>query len=282
MKKKTVRKSFLNQLEEKIQEDRISFAVYIVLRIIVLGILIRSAFNSQWESVFVCVLTLILFLLPPFVEKTFKIRLPTTLEVIAFLFIFCAEILGEINLYYEKIPIWDSMLHTVNGFLFAAVGFSLVDIFNKNKIFKFQLSPIFLAIVAFCFSMTIGVMWEFFEFMADFLLRTDMQKDFVLNSISTVLLDPARSNSTVLLNGIESTKLLLNDGSVVEFAGYIDVGLFDTMKDLFVNFIGALIFSIIGYFYVKHRGSGRIANQFIPVSIDECENVEDTENDTEA
>ena len=269
MKRKTHGKGLIKQLEEQIKDNKISFAVYVVLRIIVFGILIRSAFNSQWESVFVCVLTLILFLLPPFVEKTFKIRLPTTLEVIAFLFIFCAEILGEINLYYEKIPIWDSMLHTVNGFLFAAVGFSLVDIFNKNKIFKFQLSPIFLAIVAFCFSMTIGVMWEFFEFMADFLLKTDMQKDFVVNNLSTVLLDPAHSNSTVLINGIESTQILLKDGTTVEFAGYIDIRLFDTVKDLFVNFVGAFVFSVIGFFYVKHRGSGKIAPQFIPVSVDD-------------
>lgn len=271
--KRKKKEGLFHQLNLMIKENKISFTVYVILRLLVLGVMIRCAFNGQWESVFVCVLTLFLFLLPPFVEKTFSIRLPTTLEVIAFLFIFCAEILGEINLYYEKIPIWDTMLHTVNGFVFAAVGFSLVDIFNKSDKFKFQLSPLFLAIVAFCFSMTIGVMWEFFEFSADMILKTDMQKDTLIAYISSTALDPLRSNTPFIIEKINTAVLTTADGEVFTMNSYLDIGLIDTMKDLFVNFIGATIFSIIGYFYVKQRGKGKFANQFIPVFI-EPQNLE--------
>ena len=80
------------------------------------------------------------------------------------LFIFSAEILGEISSFYVLFPFWDTTLHTLNGFLAAAIGFSLVDLLNRSDRVKFDLSPLFLSITAFCFSMTIGVLWEFFEF----------------------------------------------------------------------------------------------------------------------
>ena len=165
------------------------------------------------------------------------------------------------------------MLHTVNGFVFAAVGFSLVDIFNKSDKFKFQLSPLFLAIVACCFSMTIGVMWEFFEFSADMIFKTDMQKDTLIAYISSTALDPLRSNTPFIIEKINTAVLTTADGEVFTMNSYLDIGLIDTMKDLFVNFIGAAIFSIIGYFYVKQRGKGKFANQFIPVFI-EPQNLE--------
>lgn len=254
------------RLVDQIRQNKVAFVVYCVMRVIVIGVIVRCAIQHRWESVFVGVLALILFLLPPLVERTFHLTLPTTLEVLVFAFVFCAEILGEIECYYMKFAFWDTMLHTVNGFMFAAFGFCLVDIFNRNKRFRFELSPVFLSIVAFCFSMTIGILWEFFEFSGDALLATDMQKDFIIQRISTVTLDATNSNTPVVIRDIVSTQIQTASGQVITIdGGYLDIGLIDTMKDLFVNFIGAIVFSIIGYFYVSHKGKGRIANQFIPV-----------------
>lgn len=249
-------------LREQIKESPVKFAVYLVLRAIVIAVLVLCALRDDWESVFTCVLTLILFLIPIFVEKSFGIDLPNTLETIILLFVFAAEILGEIASYYIKYPLWDTMLHTINGFICAAFGFALVDIFNRNKRIKFELSPVFLAIVAFCFSMTIGVLWEFFEFGMDMIFKTDMQKDFVINTISSVKLDPTNSNKAVIIENITDTMV---NGESLGLGGYLDIGLIDTMKDLIVNFIGAVVFSIIGYIYVKTRGKGRFAKRFIPV-----------------
>ena len=95
------------------------------------------------------------------------------------LFIFSAEILGEISSFYVLFPFWDTTLHTLNGFLAAAIGFSLVDLLNRSDRVKFDLSPLFLSITAFCFSMTIGVLWEFFEFAMDQFFALDMQKDTI-------------------------------------------------------------------------------------------------------
>lgn len=253
--------TIIGKLVRQIKKDRLTFAVYVLLRIAVILAMIASCLSGHYENLFVCTLSLVLFLVPAFFETNFGIELPSALEIIILLFIFAAEILGELGSYYVKVPIWDTALHTINGFLCAAVGFSLVDIVNRNERFKLQLSPLFLAIVAFCFSMTIGVLWEMFEFTADMVFKTDMQKDFVVHTISSVALDPTNSNKAVVIDGI--TDVAVN-GQSLGLGGYLDIGLIDTMKDLIVNFVGAVVFSIIGYFYVKSRGKNKFAENFIP------------------
>ena len=278
--KKREKRSRLSPIIEPIKRNKAASVVYFTLRILTVGVLIRSIFLGQWESVFTCFLTLLLFTLPHFVEKSFRIDLPTTLEIIAFMFIFCAEILGEIECYYIKYPLWDTILHTTSGFVFAAFGFCLLDMLNRNKKLSLNLSPLSLSLVAFCFSMTVGVLWEFFEFGADCFFRFDMQKDTLLSGLSTVTLDPKSSNTAVLLDGVIRTVIEHADGTVTVIeGGYLDIGIYDTMKDLFVNFIGAVVFSFIGYFYVKHRGKGKIARQFIPVV--QKEEPREDENDSE-
>ena len=210
-------------------------------------------------------LTLVLFLLPTIFERRLKIDLPDTLEIVIMLFIFAAEILGEIRAFYTTFQGWDTMLHTINGFLCAAIGFCLVDMFDRNERFSLTLSPVFMAIVAFCFSMTIGVLWEFFECVMDQLVLLDMQKDTVLSSISSVMLDPTGGNTPVTIKGITDVIVVANGEQIpLGVGGYLDVGILDTMKDLVVNFVGAVVFSFIGYFYVKGRGKGRFARRFIP------------------
>ncbi len=253
--------TIIGKLVGQIKKDKLTFAVYVLLRIAVILAMIASCLSGHYENLFVCTLSLVLFLVPAFFETNFGIELPSALEIIILLFIFAAEILGELGSYYVKVPIWDTALHTINGFLCAAVGFSLVDIVNRNERFKLQLSPLFLAIVAFCFSMTIGVLWEMFEFTADMVFKTDMQKDFVVHTISSVALDPTNSNKAVVIDGI--TDVAVN-GQSLGLGGYLDIGLIDTMKDLIVNFVGAVVFSIIGYFYVKSRGKNKFAENFIP------------------
>lgn len=249
--------------------------LYHLLTALVILALVIQAVLGNYENCFTCALTLILFLMPNFIEKRLKITLPQTLEIIIILFIFAAQMLGELSAFYLRFSWWDDMLHTMNGFLMAAVGFSSVDILNKNEKFKFKLSPLFIAIVSFCFSMTIGVLWEFFEFSCDFLLQTDMQKDTVLRAISSVNLTPANQNVAATIKGIENvivegSNLTLNGKPVADgmyslgTAGYLDIGLFDTMNDLFVNFIGAVVFSILGYFYVRNRGKSNFIERFIP------------------
>lgn len=248
-------------IKMEIREHKSSSIVYFTLRALVILTMLLQIFNRNYENVFLCILTLALLIVPSFIQVEFKIELPTTLEIIILVFIFSAEILGEIKSFYIVFPMWDTILHTLNGFLAAAIGFSLVDILNNNDRLQFKMSPVFMALVAFCFSMTIGVLWEFFEFGMDHLIGTDMQKDTVINYITSVALDPTNSNRPVTMSGIND---VIVNGQALGLGGYLDIGLIDTMEDLFVNFIGAVVFSIFGYFYVKKRGKGRFVKRFIP------------------
>lgn len=250
------------------KEKKAVMILYTFLRISVILVMLAQLFNRNFENVFLCLLTLILFALPTMLERKLDIDLPNTLEVIILLFIYAAEILGEIGAYYVTFPHWDTVLHTINGFLCAAIGFSLLDILNRNSRVRFHLSPLYLAIVAFCFSMTVGVVWEFFECTMDQLFFLDMQKDTILQNFGTILLDPTGGNHPVVLRSISDVIVVFSDGSQksLGLGGYLDPGLLDTMEDLFVNFIGAMIFSVIGYFYVLSRGKGRFVRRFIPVA----------------
>lgn len=256
--KKQRRRENYQKTKADIRAHKALFGVYVALRVLVVTTMILQLFNGNYDDVFLCVLTLVLFLIPSFVERRLHIDVPNTLEVIILLFIFSAEILGEIQEYYLIFPFWDTMLHTINGFLMAAIGFSLVDILNRSKKIRIRLSPAFVAVVAFCFSMTIGVLWEFFEYGMDCLFRTDMQKDTYVQMVSSVMLHLEGHNVPVVLP-VDS--VVVNGQN---WPGYLDIGLHDTMKDLLVNFIGAVLFSLIGMCYILGRGKGKFATRFIP------------------
>ena len=252
---------FWQSVKHELRENKSAFIVYSLLRLMVIGMMILQIFNRNFQNVFLCILTLILFIMPSVVQATFKVEFPTLLEIIILLFIFAAEILGEISAFYIKFPYWDTILHTLNGFLCAAIGFSLVEIMNDNKKLRFELSPLFMAVVAFCFSMTIGVAWEIFEFLMDTFYHLDMQKDTVIQSIYTVTLDPLADNNCVAITGI--TDVVVN-GKELGLGGYLDIGLLDTMYDLIVNFVGAFVFSVLGYGYVKYKDTQSFVGGLIP------------------
>lgn len=254
MKKKLSegRESKRQALLRKKKEEPAAFWTYVVLRFIVILILIRCILRGDIESAFVCVLVLVIYLLPQFVENRLNIDIPTTLEVVIFVFVFAAEILGELQSYFIKYSNWDTILHTSSGFLCAAVGFSLFDLLNRSDNVKVQLSPGYLAITAFCFSMTIGILWEFIEFSADRLFLLDMQKDTIVNQISSVSLDPTNSNISITVKGIKDVILVTDSGEqALGLGGFLDIGLYDTMEDLFVNFVGAVVFSVAAFFECK-------------------------------
>lgn len=209
-------------------------------------------------------MSLFLLILPIIIQRRFKITLPNTLEVIIYIFIFAAEILGEIYNFYGNIPNWDLMLHTLNGFLCAAIGLSLIDLLNNNSK-SIKLSPAYVALASFCFSMTIGVCWEFVEYAFDKTTLVDMQKDEIITSITSVEFDPNKSNKAKKIKDINNTVLYNSNNEEIMTieGGYLDIGLNDTMEDLFVNFIGATVYSILGYFYIKNRRKYTLASKFL-------------------
>ena len=254
---------YLKRLHARIKENRVVFILYTLLRLMVLAALIRGIVIHHYESAVLCALTLALFLIPSFLEGALKIEIAPLLEGILYCFIFAAEILGELDHYYTTIPIWDTLLHTLNGFLFAAVGFVTIDLLNRNSK-NVKLSPLYLVMVAFCFSMTIGVMWEFIECGADLFLKTDMQKDFIVQSFQSTKLDPAGTQQAFRAADIVKTQIYTASGEVLEISdGYLDIGILDTMKDLLVNFIGAVVFCSFGFAFLKHGEKRKVASSVV-------------------
>lgn len=234
--------------------------VYIVLRVLVTALMVYEIIRKNWDNVFLCVLVLVLFMLPSVLSKRFRIELPNLLEILIIVFIFAADILGEIAQFYLYIPIWDTLLHGINGFICAAFGFALIDLLNEEEKINLRLSPLFVSLVAFCFSMTVGVVWEFFEFFMDMLFHTDMQKDTWITVINSVDLNEEILN---VPKHIDIESVYVNSAPLGDGTKYLDVGLIDTMQDLLINFFGAVVFSVFGWFYIKNRGKGFLSN-FMP------------------
>ena len=252
-------------MRRKRAEQPVVFVLYFVLRALVLVTLVRSAFLGHYEHMMLCVLTLVLLLVPSLIEHTLDIELPDLLESIILLFIFAAEILGEIDAFYIRIPFWDTILHTTWGFLCAGIGFALFDILNRSDSSKIKLTPLYMAVSAAAFSMCIGACWEIFEYLADSFIGVDMQKDTLVQTINTVWLDSTNSNVTIPVRDIVSTQITLASGEVIQIpGGYLDIGIHDSMADLIVNLIGALVFAVIGFAYVKTRDGNSLAARFIP------------------
>lgn len=271
-------KDFWAAVRNELHENKRTFVVYTGLRLLVIIMMLLQIFNHNYEQVFLCALTLVLMIMPSVVQVTFKMEFPSTLEIIILFFIFAAEILGEIASFYIHFLYWDTILHTLSGFLCAALGLSLVEILNRDERLKFKLSPLFMAIVAFCFSMTIGVLWEFFEFGMDSFFNLDMQKDTVITSISSTYIDPTHSNKRIPISGIE--EVLIN-GDDLGVDGYLDIGLIDTMEDLLVNFIGAFTFAVLGFIYARHKDK-RLMDNLVPTAMkaDKYKKIEEEKEET--
>ena len=203
---------------------------------------------------------MILFMVPQFIDKKLGVTIPVGLETVILIFIFSAEILGEINAFYVKIPVWDTILHTTNGFLMAAIGFALIDLFNRSDRFSIKMSHTLWHFLHFVFQLTVGVLWEFFEFSMDWFFGLDMQKDWIVPAINSVKLNPTGANIPI---HVDVQSVVIN-GETWNLGGYLDIGIVDTMKDLMVNFVGAVVFSVIGILYLKQSWKRKLAASLIP------------------
>jgi len=264
-RKDRVKNKITTSFRDEFIEHQGATVTYIVLRALIILVLISSILNKKYENTLLCILALIQFSLPTIIEKHLHITIPSTLEIIVLVFIFAAFILGEIAEFYVYITGWDTILHTTNGFLCGAIGLSLFDLLNDTEKIEFKLSPFYLVLCAFCFSMTVGILWEFFEFSQDMFWGKDMQKDTIIHTINSVALLPGGA-----LTSIKNIHHVVIDGVPLKIDGYLDIGLIDTMKDLFVNFIGAVVFSVYGYFYEKAKGQKNTwVEKLMPTQMDE-------------
>lgn len=199
--------------KEKNKKKNINIIVSNLVRVLLIVLFIVGFVTGDHNQDFIIIITFILTYYPSILEKKFGVYLPKRIQLVITLFIFAAQILGEIGDFYEKISWWDTMLHTISGIVLGLVGFLFVYLLNEKGNLNVNLSPKFVVLFAFCFALTMGVFWEFFEFGADRLLGFNMQK----------------------------FRLPGQDGLV------------DTMSDLIVDAIGAIISCVFGSMYIKNK-----------------------------
>ena len=175
-----------------------------------------------------CILGLIGFFLPNIIERKLDIKIPNNMILIYIVFLYCAIILGEMRNFYYQVKHWDTILHTFSGGMLGSLGFSIVSLLNNSEKITMKLSPAFVSLFAFCFAVTLGVFWEVYEFTFDGILGINMQK------------------------------FMLEDGT--QLIGR--AALFDTMKDLIVDMVGAFIVSLSGYFFMNKEKDWLKKRQF--------------------
>lgn len=251
--------------EEYKSRDKIVRFIFLILSFCVLLCLVREIVRGDVKHILTVCLTLFLFLIPSILHRKFKIVFPSALEIMIYILVFSSEILGEVMAFYVHIKIFDTILHLLYGFVMTAIGFSLIDILNNNLKAKLLLVPKYLVLFGFCYGMSSGLTWEILEYTMDKCFNQDMQKDTVITEINSVLLNEEDDNK---VKTIDIDELIVNEEDYIEkYGGYIDIGLNDTMKDLIVNMIGTIVFSMMGHAYLK--GKCKVTSKFLLKKKDE-------------
>lgn len=166
-----------------------------------------------------CILGIFAMNLPSFINRKFNVTIPNNTIIAYLIFLYAAIVLGEVRSFYYRFTYWDTVLHAFSAGMLGSLGFDIVNVLNKTADDKeLKLSPFFVAMFSFCFAVSIGVLWEIYEFSFDGILHLNMQK-FRLEDGSNLI-------------GREALR--------------------DTMDDLIIDCVGALTTSTIGYFGLKH------------------------------
>lgn len=241
--------------------SKLSQIVFVVIYALSIAAFVYAITLNDWMKIGLAFSALIILWAPTLVKNKFKLSLPAALEITFYLFVFASLILGEVFAFYGPFPFWDIILHFLSGFVLAGIGFSLVEILNKEKCKR-----AFTLLFAFCFSVTLGIAWECLEFSFDMTLRTDAQKDAHVRQISTITMQRDGGNRPVRVDDIVNTDIHLANGETITVdEGYLDIGLMDTMKDIFVNVAGAAVFCGFGAFYLKKRSKNNaLMDNFVP------------------
>ena len=189
--------------------------------------LLIALWRGNWLPAFTASGIIGVTLIPFFVERRFRVHIPPQFQLMGIGFVFASLFLGEVRGYYTRFWWWDIVLHTSSGFLLGIVGFLLVHVLNEIEKIGMHLKPGFVSLFAFLFAVGLGALWEIFEFTMDTFFGTNMQKP------------------------------MLHDPS----------GLLDTMVDLIVDTLGALVISLLGYYHLKKVGNTSFLERWIKTFI---------------
>ncbi len=206
--------------------------IIILMRVVVIFYLIIGIIKWNTTTVVAALLSLVLMTITSYLKK--KLNLDKKLELLIYIFIITTEVLGQIYHFYTRVPIFDIIIHTYSSFVISYIALIIIK--------KHKLPKIITILFIFSFAMMCESIWEIFEFSTDRLLKTDMQKDTIINEITSCYLSENKDTpTTIVVDNVVVNNISFTD----KYNGYLDIGLYDTISDMSCALVGALIFIII-------------------------------------
>lgn len=206
--------------------------IIILMRVVVIFYLIIGIIKWNITTVVAALLSLVLMTITSYLKK--KLNLDKKLELLIYIFIITTEVLGQIYHFYTRVPIFDIIIHTYSSFVISYIALIIIK--------KHKLPKIITILFIFSFAMMCESIWEIFEFGTDHLLKTDMQKDTIINEITSCYLSEDKDTpTTIVVDNVVVNNISFTD----KYNGYLDIGLYDTISDMSCALVGALIFIII-------------------------------------
>lgn len=206
--------------------------IIILMRVVVIFYLIIGIIKWNTTTVVAALLSLVLMTITSYLKK--KLNLDKKLELLIYIFIITTEVLGQIYHFYTRVPIFDIIIHTYSSFVISYIALIIIK--------KHKLPKIITILFIFSFAMICESIWEIFEFGTDHLLKTDMQKDTIINEITSCYLSEDKDTpTTMVVDNVVVNNISFTD----KYNGYLDIGLYDTISDMSCALVGALIFIII-------------------------------------
>lgn len=189
---------------------------------------VSAEFNKQRSDyslmLLQCCLGIVVMMLPSFINHRWSVPIPNFIYIMYYAFLYCAVFLGEVFSFYYRVPHWDTILHVFSGAMLSALGLILVNLLNDHMPESVHLSPFFIALFAFCFSVALGAIWEIYEYTVDGIMELNMQKYMTEAGVARIGRD----------------------------------ALVDTMKDLICDAAAALVVSILGFFSAKREQAKKL------------------------
>ena len=252
--------SLLSFMKERFLSKKVDTVIFAVVVAFFLGSGVYFACVRQIRDALLCLLFAFTPLLVPVLERLLRLSFPT-LFLVAIFFIPVGNMLGCGFDFYTIIPPFDTILHTVSGFVFACLGFGLftklVDGPNERKNFYACL------LFGFAFSMTIALLWELFEYGCSLVGPVDMQEDTIIDGFMSYLLAGTHS-AGIVVQDITQTVITFGDGQTLVIDGYLDIGLIDTMVDVFVCLVGATVYCVV--LGIAESKCKKLSDLFLPVT----------------
>lgn len=206
--------------------------IIILMRVVVIFYLIIGIIKWNTTTLLAALLSLVLMTITSYLKK--KLNLDKKLELLIYIFIITTEVLGQIYHFYTRVPIFDIIIHTYSSFVISYIALIIIK--------KHKLPKIITILFIFSFAMMCESIWEIFEFSTDRLLKTDMQKDTIINEITSCYLSEDKDTpTTMVVDNVVVNNISFTD----KYNGYLDIGLYDTISDMSCALLGALIFIII-------------------------------------